>query len=120
MPDEDWSVEYYVDDNGRIPVREFLAGLDSKTRGRFEWSIEQLRSRNVRAREPLARHVEGKIWELREESSTNIYRILYFFYTGRRIVMLHGLAKKTAKLPRRELEAAIGRFVRFQEREGGH
>jgi hypothetical protein len=37
--------------------------------------------------------IEGKIWELREESGTNIYRILYFFASGRRIVLLHGFAK---------------------------
>ena len=35
--------------------------------------------RNVNAREPLVRHLEGKIWELRRESDTNIYRLLYAF-----------------------------------------
>ena len=62
-----------------MPVREFLKGLDQRTYARFLWSLEQLEQRNVQAREPLVRHVEGKIWELREESNTNIYRILYFF-----------------------------------------
>jgi len=72
-----------------------LRGLDAKTQRRFRWSIEQLRLRNVQAREPLVRHLDGKIWELREESQTNIYRLLYFFFTGRRIVFLHGFQKKT-------------------------
>ena len=96
-----------------------MRGLDNKTFRRFEWSLEQLRIRNVQAREPLVRHVEGKVWELREESGTNIYRLLYFFYTGRRIVLLHGFAKKTQRLPRRELETALRRLARFEEREGG-
>jgi phage-related protein len=77
-----------------------------------------LRIRNVQAREPLVRHVEGKIWELREESNTNIYRLLYLFYTGQRIVLLHGYAKKSRRLPRRELDVALRRQARFQEREG--
>lgn len=113
------SIEYYVDDAGHVPVREFLAGLDPKAYVRFQWSLEQLRVRNVQAREPLVRHVEGKIWELREESRTDIYRILYIFFVGQRIILLHGFQKKTRKLPSKELEIARQRFRRFVEREGG-
>jgi len=119
MIGSDWSIEYYVEDSGQVPVREFLAQLDQKTYARFQWSFEQLRVRNVQAREPLVRHVEGKLWELREESRTNIYRILYFFFTGRRIVLFHGFAKKTQRLPRRELEVAQRRLARFEQRERG-
>lgn len=73
---------------------------------------------NVFASFPLVRHVEGDLWELREESTTNIYRIIYFFFSGRRIVLLHGFQKKGQKLPQRELAVARSRFVRFLEREG--
>jgi len=92
---DEWSIVFYLDDDGTSPVEAFLRGLDAKTQRRFRWSIEQLRLRNVQAREPLVRHLDGKIWELREESQTNIYRLLYFFFTGRRIVFLHGFQKKT-------------------------
>ncbi len=113
----DWTIEYYVEDNGHVPVREFLASLDPQTYVRFQWSLEQLRLRNVRAREPLVRHIEGKIWELREESRTDIYRILYVFVSGRRIVLLHGFQKKTEKVPGKEVEIARHRLQRFMERE---
>ncbi len=63
-------------------------------------------SSNVQAREPLARHIADCLWELREESSGNIYRVFYIFCTGRRIVLLHGFQKKSRKTPRREI--AIG------------
>ncbi len=75
--------------------------------------------RNVQAREPLVRHLEGKVWELREESQTNIYRLMYFFFTGRRIVFLHGFQKKTQKTPRREIDTALERMKRFIEQEEG-
>jgi phage-related protein len=75
--------------------------------------------RNVQAREPLVRHLEGRLWELREESQTNIYRLLYFFFTGRRIVFLHGFQKKTRKTPRREIELAERRLAHFIQRQGG-
>jgi phage-related protein len=75
--------------------------------------------RNLQARPPLVRHVDGKLWELREESQTNIFRVLYFFYTGRRIILLHGFVKKTQRLPRNEIETALRRLTHFEEREGG-
>jgi phage-related protein len=103
---DDWSTEFYATPNGRVPVVEFLLGLDEKTRARFRWSMEQLRVRNTQAREPLVKHLEGDLWELREESGTNIYRVVYCFFTGRRIVFLHGFQKKSQKTPRRELEQA--------------
>jgi len=90
-----------------------------RTSIRFAWSIEQLRIRNVQANEPLARHLEGKIWELREVSQTNIYRLLYFFFTGRHIVFLHGFQKKTRKTPRREIDMALERMQRFLAQQGG-
>ena len=117
---DDWSVVFYTEANGESPVETFLRGLDQKTYGRFIWSIEQLRLRNVQARAPLVRHLEGKIWELREGSQTNIYRLLYFFFTGRKFVFLHGFQKKSEKTPRRELEIAEARMQGFIRRvEGG-
>jgi phage-related protein len=114
-----WTNEFYLETDNSSPVEEFLDNLDIKTRARFRWSMEQLRVRNVQAREPLVRHLEGDLWELREESSTNIYRIVYFFFTERRIVFLHGFQKKTQRTPRRELEIAQRRYSEFLAREGG-
>lgn len=79
----------------------------------------QVRVRNVRAREPLVKRLEGKLWELREESSTNIYRLVYFFFTGRRIVFVHGFQKKTQKTPPGEIAIALERMHRFVDRVGG-
>ena len=114
----EWTTEFYLEADGSIPVEAFLESLDLKTRARFRWSMEQLRLRNVQAREPLVRHLEGDLWELREESSTNIYRVIYVFFTGRRIVFLHGFQKKTQRTPRRELETARRRYQAFLTREG--
>lgn len=119
MAIEVWSIEYYVSDGGASPVREWLGQLDTKTRARFQWSLDQLQARNVQARYPLVRHLEGKLWEVREESQTNIFRIIYFFYTGQRIVLLHGFQKKTQKTPSKEIEIAAKRMQRFIERGGG-
>lgn len=119
MTTEEWTVVFYVEAGGRQAVREFLQTLDIRSQARFDWSIEQLRVRNVQAREPLVRHLEGKIWELRRESDTNIYRLLYCFLPGKRILFLHGFQKKSQKTPRREIELAQRRMNDFLKREGG-
>jgi phage-related protein len=116
---DDWSIVFYLEDNGDSPVEEFLSGLDANAQARFDWSLDQLRVRNVHTREPLVKHISGKLWELREESRTNIYRVLYVFYTGRKIVLLHGFQKKTQKTPAKEIAVALRRLQHFVEREGG-
>lgn len=115
----EWSIVFYTDARGGEPVRAFLEGLDLRTQARFAWSIEQLRQRNVQAREPLVKHLEGRIWELRRESTTNIYRLLYATLPNRRILVLHGFHKKTQKTPPRELALAQRRLAEFLAREGG-
>lgn len=115
----EWQLVFYVDENGDSPVEDFLRGLDTKTRARFRWSLEQLRVRNVQASEPLVKHLEGKIWELRRAGAGNIYRVLYFFFTGQQIVLLHAFQKKTEKTPRGEIEAAHKRMESFMLRARG-
>jgi phage-related protein len=116
MPEE-WSVAFYAEPGGSEPVREFIAGLDRKAQARFDWAIEQLRLRNVHAGEPLVRHLTGKLWELRRESDSNLYRLIYCFDGSRRIVFLHGFQKKTQKTPRREIEVAERRLRILLERQ---
>jgi phage-related protein len=120
MDEGGWTTEFYKTESGGSPVSDFLDGLDMKTRARFRWSMEQLRVRNVSARAPLVRHLEGDLWELREESQTNIFRIVCVFYTGRRIVFLHAFQKKAQKTPSRELATARQRHQEFlrQEHQG--
>lgn len=119
MAEDEWSIVLYVEGSGRSPAGEFLESLDAKTLARFITSIEELRLRNVSAREPLVRHLEGKLWELRQQSGPNAYRLLYFPARLRRIVLLHGFQKKTQKTPRREIQIALRRMSAFVQREEG-
>lgn len=117
VQEPEWTTEFYLTEQGASPLDAFLDSLDVKTRARFRWSMEQIRIRNIRAREPLARHLDGDLWELREESSTNIYRVIYFFFSGRRIVFLHGFQKKTRRTPPGEIDTAQRRYDDFVDRE---
>ena len=113
----EWSIVFYIDDNGNDPVGDFLDTLDLKTLARIEWAIEQLRIRNVHATEPLVKHLDDKLWELRRDSAGNTYRLLYFFFTGKQIVFVHGFQKKSQKTPRSEIEIAQARIRNFLARD---
>ena len=115
----EWSIVFYREESGASPVREFLQELDDEAQASLGWAVEQLRIRNVQAREPLVRHLDGKLWELRRESRARIFRLIYFFASGRRIVFVHGFQKKSPKTPRREIDTALARYRRFVDREGG-
>ena len=119
MADEqEWSTVFYTTEQGERPVEEFLSRLDVKTQARFIWSINLLKEQNVHATEPLVKHIGGKLWELRRSSNGNIYRVMYFFFTGKRIVFVYGFHKKTQKTPKREIEIAEKRMNDFIKRAG--
>lgn len=69
--------------------------------------------------EPYTRHIRGKIRELRVKDNLGHVRILYFTFTGKRFILLHGFLKKTDKAPEREIELAEKRMKDFIERYGG-
>ena len=120
MADEqEWSIVFYTTERGDSPVEEFLRSLDLKTQARIDWSITYLKEQNIYAKEPHVKQIEGKLWELRRSSNSNIYRIMYFFFTGKKIVFVHGFQKKTQKTPKREIEMAEKRMGDFIKRVGG-
>ena len=44
--------------------------------------------------------------ELRSKQSSNITRIYYFFFVGKKAILTNGFIKKTKKTPKAELELA--------------
>ena len=109
----DWTIVFFQDARGERPVLEFIESLDERGQARLRRAIEELRVRNVRATFPLVRHIEGKLWELREESQANTYRLLYFFFKERRIIFVHAFQKKSQRTPRKEIETARRRMQEY-------
>lgn len=99
-------IKFYEDQTGRVPVKEFLDGLDIKMRQKMLRSIQALQDMGISLRMPLSESLEDGIFELRAKSGTNISRVMYFFIIGNRSVLTHGFIKKTQKTPRRELQRA--------------
>lgn len=58
---------------------------------------------------PLARPIDGKLWELRLSGKDGIARSLYLLASGQRMVILRTFQKKTQKTPRQEINLALKR-----------
>jgi len=115
----DWIVEYYRDSNGKEPVAGFIDALPLKTRAKVFRLIALLGEYGVLIKEPYTKQVRDKIRELRIKDTQGAIRILYFTYTGKRFILLHGFIKKTEKTPLREIEIAEKRMNDFINRQGG-
>ncbi len=114
-----WAAEYYRDAVGKEPVAEFINSLPEGARARIFRLVKLLKDYGVLLNEPYTKQVKGKIRELRIKDNRGAIRILYFTYTGRRFILLHGFIKKTDKTPIRDIEIAEKRMNDFLQRQGG-
>lgn len=115
-----WEIEFYRDKSGKEPLAEFLDDLPLKTRVKVVRLIDLLSEQGVLLKEPYTRQIKGKIRELRVRDHLGHIRILYFTFTGRCFVLLHGFLKKTDKTPEREIDIAEKRMNDYIERFGGN
>ena len=103
---QDFEVIFYRKKNGEEPAKDFLINLEPKLRAKIARAISRLEKNGTELREPFSKHLEDGIFELRATFSSNISRVLYFFFTGRTAILTNGFIKKTQKTPRTEIEKA--------------
>ena len=101
-----WNIEYYQSEAGRSPVKEFIDSLDVKSKAKVARTLDLLEEFGIDLGMPYAKQLEKQLWELRVRHGRNRYRIIYFLTTGKTVVLLHGLTKKTGPVPRSDLETA--------------
>ena len=101
-----WNIIFYEKEDGTIPVKEFLDALPVKHHAKALRDIDVLEEYGTTLTGPHVKHIQGKMWELRIKSASDISRIFYFVPVGDDIVLLHGFVKKTQKTPNREIETA--------------
>ena len=104
-----FQVKFYITVAGKEPVRDWLLSLsqeEKKTIGediktiQFGWPIGM----------PVSRKVSKDLWEVRSSLHNKIARVI-FTIDGTTIVLLHGLIKKTQKLPQKDLDIAKKRLA---------
>lgn len=116
-----YEIEFYEDKNGHSNFLEFLNKLNMKAATSKESRInfnkivaylDLLEEMGTRVGEPVTKHLDGEIWELRPLKN----RILYAYYEEDRFIILHHFIKKTKKTPKREIERAKRNLQDFVER----
>ena len=113
-----WTVEFYEDDEGGCPVREFLEALDKPRRAKVVAMIALLAERGPTLPFPYSSQVKGKIRELRTHYGKEHFRVLYSGVPGRAFVLLHALGKISEKIPAGDVELAEARRKkRIEQRE---
>lgn len=109
---------YYRDSGGHEPVREFVDGLEDEEQVAVLNQVDRL---NLLSDElphlpfPHSSQVDGELRELRCHYGRTHYRVLYR-RSDRLLILLHAFAKRTKKLPEREIQVARDRWADFKAR----
>ena len=99
-------------------VKEFLADLEkvitTKDSARLHKKIEMLEMFGTGLGEPHASPVKGKLRELKVRVGKKWIRIFYFEAEHGEFVLVHAIAKKTNKLPPKEIELALIKMKEYE------
>ena len=106
-------VIFYKEDDGSIPVLEWLDSLTPKAQDKCFVKIKRLSELGYELRRPEADYLRDKIYELRIGLRGINYRILYFFYKDTVAIISHGIVKERI-VPSQEIEKAIQRKQKFE------
>jgi phage-related protein len=120
MPQTD--VLFYKDEDGTVPVRDWLQTLQKNNRRAFAKCvarIQRLAELGHELRCPEAGLLRDGIYELRVKYSHVQYRVLYFFHGRTTAVLAHAITKK-AKVPDVEIDRSLRRKAAFLQDPEGH
>ena len=118
-----YDVIFYSDTNGNEPIVEYIQELRQKSLtskdARVNFNkivayIDLLCEHGTWVGEPVVKHLDGEIWELRPLSN----RILFANYKGTIFILLHRFVKKTDKTPPMEIDQAKRLLADYIERNG--
>jgi phage-related protein len=112
----EWSIEFYARANDESPLAEWYADQSSKVQAKLLRTFELLEELGIEVGEPHVKPLGNKLYEIRIRVDRNNFRVIYFAYTDRRFILLHGFQKKTQKTPTKELETAQKYMDDFLER----
>ena len=87
-------------------MEEFIDSLDARPKARVARTLDLLEEFGINLGMPYAKPLENRLWELRIREGRSRHRVIYFLATGRTFVLLHGFTKKTAAVPRKDIELA--------------
>jgi len=112
-------VLFFKDDDGSIPMLEWLDSLPTKVVDKCTVRIERLAALGHELRRPEADFLQDGIYELRVGLGHVNYRMLYFFHKNLAVVLSHGVTKER-EIPAKEINKAIERKQKFEANPEQH
>ncbi len=112
-------VVLYREDDGSVPLLDWLDSLPSKAVAKCLVRLERLAELGHELRRPEADFLRNGIYELRLSLQGRNYRMLYFFHGTAAAIVSHGLVKEREVAPR-EIDRAIERRRKFQANPKRH
>lgn len=105
-----WTVLYYEDEKGHDSVVEEIGAFPKKAQAKILRFIDLMEEEGpVRLGADYTAHIGGNIWELRIDSGSARYRVLYFTVVNKTVVLLRAFLKKSRKTPAAEIATAVRR-----------
>jgi phage-related protein len=120
MPATD--VAFYMDEQGKAPVLEWLRQLYRTNRKAFAncvAKIRLLRSFGHELRRPHVDYLRDGIYELRAKERTVQYRILFFYHGRNAVILAHALTKE-GSVPIRDIDRTIERKRYYEQDPNRH
>lgn len=105
-----WSIDFFKENDGAFPVRNWMLGLPEEVRGKLIARIQLLREHGPSLDFPYTSQIEGRLRELRLRLGKARYRVLDFFDERRTCILLHGFTKNTEVVPQPEIRIALKRM----------
>src|SRR5437660_11606264 len=105
-------VVFFKEDDGSVPILEWLDTLQPKALDKCTVRIERLKELGHELRRPEADFLRDGIYELRVGLQGVNYRMLYFFQGTQPAVVSHGFTKERA-IPPVEIQRALQRRLSF-------
>ena len=109
----------YKDDDGSVPVRDFLDSVSEKAKAKLLVRLGRLRELGHQLRRPEADFLCDGIYELRMKLGHVNYRLLYFFHGNVAAVLACGFTKQD-QVPPVEIEQAKQRKAKFERTPQAH
>ena len=113
-----WNVDFYQDDDGKLPVMKWLDTLPEEVRGKVIARIDLLKEGGPTLDYPYTSQIDGRLREIRLRVGKKRYRVLYFFDDDRTAILLHGLTKNTPAVEEADKRIGSARMAKHEARLG--
>lgn len=107
-------VIFYKEANGEVPFVEWVSNLSERAQAKCRVRVERLEELGCEIRRPEADYLRDGIYELRIGLEGVNYRILYFYFGSKAVVLSHGIVKESF-VPPKEIDRAVKNKANFEE-----